>query len=347
LRKGYFPDLEFSRFVRDSQDITASIAALPAVKAVAPRINGGGLISKDSQTFGGLVLGIDPEREAAFSRLDQTIRAGKYLAADDRDGVLVGQDLAANLNATLGDTLVFMGQGADGSIAADTLIIRGLFKRGVAELDRGMIAAHIDTVGEAFSLYGGVSEIAVLLHADQDRAATGIAIQDLLAERDDLEVLDWKTLLPGIEQSIQMDWVSGLIMYGLLVMVVGFGIANTFLMTYLERVREFGTLMAIGMKPVQVALMNYLEAALLSVLGVGVGLLLGTPLVTYYQKQGITFDVSEEMLAQYGMDATIHPLLSAEVYQWTLSIVLGIALLIALLPAIKILRLKPVEAMRA
>jgi putative ABC transport system permease protein len=118
LRKGYFPDREMVRYVHNPNKLIALAEALPGVKAVTVRINGAGLISKDEQTFGGLILGIDPTREAAFSTLHKTLVEGTFLQPDDRKGVLVGVGLAANLKAGIGDTIIFMGQGADGSIAA-------------------------------------------------------------------------------------------------------------------------------------------------------------------------------------------------------------------------------------
>jgi ABC-type lipoprotein release transport system permease subunit len=303
-----------------------------------------------NRTFGALLQGIDPARERVTSTLSEVITEGEFLAADDLDGALVGETLARNLGVQLGDELVFIGQGADGSMAAGKLYVRGLFKTGIAELDRNAAAAHIDTLGEAFSLYGAVTEIAILLDQDRDRpeavGALNAALQGA-GRNHSAEVLEWPTLMPGVEESIKMDWYSGQIIYAVLVLVVGFGIANTFLMAYLERIHEFGVLLSLGMRPRKLSFLVYAESALLTLIGVVVGVALGTPLVMWTHRTGIYFgEGTEEIMAEYGMSPLIHPILIPIIYQYSIIIVLTISLLLALYPAVKAARLKPVEALR-
>ena len=126
--------------------------------------------------------GIDPSREATTSTLAEVVTEGAFLSPDDRDGVLVGQTLAKNLNVGIGGELVFIGQGADGSLAAGKLYVRGLFKTGVAELDRTTTAAHIDTIREAFSLTDAATEIAVLLDRERDRPKVAADLRQLIDE---------------------------------------------------------------------------------------------------------------------------------------------------------------------
>lgn len=346
----YWPDMDLDKKLVRPGEVLALIDGLPGVRSAAPRIQAAGLISVGNRTFGGLVQGIDPEREAMTSTLADVVRQGRFLEPDDLDGVLVGETLAKNLDIGLGDELVFLGQGADGSIAAGKLYVRGLFKTGIADLDRAMTAAHIDTVGEAFSLYGAVSEVAVLLESDRDRPAAVLALTARLAEAgrgDDAAVVEWPALMPGVEESIRMDWYSGQIIYVLLVLVVGFGIANTFLMAYLERIHEFGVLLSLGMRPGRLGLMVYAESVLLCLVGLAVGMALGVPVVQYFRHTGISFgEGAEELMAEYGMSPVIHPMLTPSVFAYAIGIVLVVSLLLALYPAVKAARLQPVEALR-
>ncbi len=305
------------------------------------------MISKEQRSAGALIFGVDPEREASLSTLSHVISHGAYLKADDKRGVLLGEKLADSLVATIGDEIVFLGQGADGSIAAGKLIVRGLFSLGINEMDRTTVVAPISTIQEAFSMQGAVSEIALLLDHDKHRPQVieEIKVQLEDANMEQAVVLGWPELLPGVEQSIRLDWIGGVILYLVLALVVGFGIANTFLMAFLERVHEFGVLLSLGMRPVQLFLLVYIESVL-TIGGIFLGLLLGVLITFYYQREGINFGGSEELFSQYGLNPLIHPQISIYVMTWAISIVSVIALLAAFYPAVKAGHLKPVEALR-
>jgi putative ABC transport system permease protein len=348
-QRGYWPDRTLSQKLNDPDRILSLLHGLPHLVGVAPRVTATALVSRKDRTFGALVLGVDPARERQVSTLAAVVRRGRYLSDDDPAGALVGQALARNLGVALGDEIVFLGQGADGSIAAGRLTVRGVVESGIGDLDRVTLAAPLRTVQEAFSLPEAVSEISVLLDLDRSRplATRGIVERLRQAGRTNAVVLDWPTLLPGVEETIQLDWYSGLIVYALLVLVVGFGIANTFLMAFIERIPEFGMLLALGLTPRRLFLMVYAESVFLTSLGVVAGVVLGVATVAYFERVGINFGQSSEaLMRQYGLDPVIHPQLSVFVVVLALGIVLATALLLALYPARKAILLEPVPAMR-
>jgi putative ABC transport system permease protein len=346
----YWPDADLTKRLKQPGEILNALEAMPAVLASAPRIQAAALVGTEENTFGALIQGIDPARERETSTLANMVREGKFLETNDRDGALLGAGLAKNLGVELGDEIVFIGQGADGSLAAGRLIVRGITRMGIAELDRTAVTAHVDRIGEAYSMRGAVTEIAVLLQGneEQDAAESGIeATLQAMGVGSDARVVPWTTLMPGIEQSIKLDWYSGQIIYFVLVLVVGFGIANTFLMAYLERLRELGVILALGMRPRGVALMVYAESVFLTLMGVLAGLAIGIPVVQFFHRKGIYFGKeAEEIMAEYGMSATIHPALSPLVIRLAVLIVGGVALVLALYPACKASRLAPLDGMR-
>lgn len=345
-RQGYWPERILSDHL-DPRGLIESIDA-PSIIGMAPRVSAAALISKEDRTFGALVLGIDPDREADVSSIRRSIREGSYLSPGDETGALIGDALAKNLEARPGDEIIFIGQGADGSTAAARLVVRGIFRVGMGDLDRSLLVAHIRKIQEAFSMGPGVTEIAILLDSERHRIETGNTIRATLngLGRNDAVVIGWPELMPGVEQSIAVDWNSGLIIFTALVIVVGLGIANTFLMAYMERIHELGVMLAMGMPPARLSRMVYLESVVLLLIGLGSGFLIGLPFTFYFQRRGLDFGVSEDLAARYIMSAVIHPRIEPLVLGWAGGIVITVTLLVAIYPAIKAARIRPVEALR-
>ena len=160
-------------------------------------------------------------------------------------------------------------------------------------------------------------------------------------------VLDWDELMPGLRQAIRMDLVSGAIFYLILILVVAFSILNTFLMAILERTHEFGVMMAVGTRPDRLTRLVLTESAGMTLVGVGAGVVLGCLLTWYFQVHGIEIAGSSELLRQYGIPSRLYPRLSFMSASIGPLAVFVITLISALYPALKIRRLKPVEAMNA
>ena len=147
-------------------------------------------------------------------------------------------------------------------------------------------------------------------------------------------------------QTIKMDWNTGLIMYAVLVLVVAFGVANTFLMAFLERIREYGILLSLGMGPGHLGLMAYTESVLLTLAGLVVGTALGSAWAYWLQVHGWEFASEGHLTSKYGVDPVLYGELSWEVVGWAVGIVFFITVAMAVYPAVKASRLRPVEAMR-
>jgi putative ABC transport system permease protein len=162
-----------------------------------------------------------------------------------------------------------------------------------------------------------------------------------------LTVLDWNELMPGLRQSIEMDLVSGVIFYFLLVLVVAFSILNTFLMAIFERTREFGVLMAIGTTPGRLTKVLLIESMTMTLVGIVAGIVIGSLVTVYFQSHGIDISGASELLSQFGITGRMYPKLSLLSAVSGPLAVLIITFFAAIYPALKVRRMRPVEAMRA
>ena len=153
--------------------------------------------------------------------------------------------------------------------------------------------------------------------------------------------------MPGLRQAIEMDLISGIIFYALLVLVVAFSILNTFLMAIFERTREFGVMMAIGTTPGRITKLLLIESLTMKMAGIVAGILIGCLVTLYFQVHGINLGGSAELLSQYGISGNIYPRLSLLSIMIGPCMVLAVTFFAALYPALKVRSLRPVEAMGA
>jgi len=348
--EGYRDKMDIRLVVPNPGAVDDVIKDIPGIEAYTSRANAFSLVSSSDRTYGVLLTGIDPEREAKVSTLKKLVQRGEYLAQEDTDMALVGELLARNLKVDIGDELVALGQGRDGSVAASVLKVKGIFSSGEDKFDRNSVQMPLGYFQDVFSMRGAVHEMVVLGRSLEDvkkiKKELGAGVRSIDNDGN-LVVLDWMELMPGIVQSIKLDLVSGLIMYVILIVVVAFSILNTFLMTIFERTREFGVLMAIGMTPGRLMKSLFLESATITLIGIILGIISGGMITWYYQVHGILISGASELLSQYGLPERMYPQLSVLSVSIGAGIVLIITILTAIYPVLKVRRLRPVEAMTA
>jgi putative ABC transport system permease protein len=339
------------RFViPDPRAIAAIVDQIPEVAAYTFRGQAFALISSKDRTYGVVVTGIDPQKEATVSRIKKLVQAGNYLTADDVNQALVGNLLAKNLRVSIGDELTLLGQGRDGSIGATVLQVKGIFRSGIDEFDRSAMQIPLSTFQDIFSMEGAVHEVVIIGKSLSDVSRIKAQLKAALAVLNNgkaLKILDWQELMPGLRQAIEMDLVSGLIFYGLLIIVVAFSILNTFLMAIFERTKEFGVMMAVGTTPRRLTKILLIESMSMTLIGIITGICIGIGITYYFQIHGIDFSGGSELLSQFGISGRMYPKLSLLSVSIGPFMVLFFTLFAALYPALKVRRLRPVEAMTA
>jgi ABC-type lipoprotein release transport system permease subunit len=345
------PDYLEDQRMRDSVPAVATLAARlredPAFADVAARGQAFALASSEERSFGVLLAGVQPAYEPAVSSLPGLVAEGRYLQPDDTDAIVVGAVLARNLKVGLGGELTFLGSGRDGSFAAGLATVVGILESGVDEVDRGIAQVPLGWFQSVFSM-GDHGHAVVARAPDLDAVPAAVArAQALLPGGASLVVRDWDALQPGLRQAIQSDMASAWFMYAVLIVLVGFSVLNTQLMSVLERTREFGVMLAVGLAPGRLARLVAMETFLMSLLGLGLGLLLGGLLTLYLHQAGFTFPGMDEMAERFNMDSRMYPQLSVLALLWGPLTVFVFTMLATLYPSLRLYRLEPVQAMRA
>jgi ABC-type lipoprotein release transport system permease subunit len=319
---------------------------LPGV-AVAARAQGFALASSEERSYAIQLSGVEPVHERGVSTLPGLIVRGRYLEGFDSAEVVVGAVLARNLQVQLGDELTLLGSGLDGSFAAAIATVVGVFDAGMVELNRSVAQLPLGFFQDTFTMEGAGHAV-VFKTSGPDRAGDLIRqIEARYPERDDFVLRDWNALQPGLRQAIQADMGSAMFMYGVLVVLVAFSVLNTQLMSVLERTREFGIAMALGLKPIRLGRLVMLETALMAGLGLVIGALLGAALTLWVGQVGFAYPGMEEMAGRYNLPARFYPQVTWISMLAGPGVVFIGCMMAAIIPAMRLRSMQPVEAMRA
>jgi putative ABC transport system permease protein len=346
-REGYQDSQKMRLTVGDINALADLVRDQFPSASVAARANAFVLVSSDDRSFGTQIVGVEPGHEPGVSTLPGLVTDGRFLDKPDAAEIVIGSVMARNLKVKVGDELTFLGSGRDGSFAAGVVKLVGIFESGSQDLDRSLAEVPLAYFQDAFEM--GTSGHVIAISAP-DLGTVPIMLEPLdaiVSGRDGLMVLDWETLMPGLKQAIQADMASAWFMYAVLIILVAFSVLNTQLMSVLERTREFGVIMALGIKPRRLALLVLLETLLMASIGLLIGVVLGALVSGYFAYAGFAYPGMDEMTAKFNMPPVIYPSLTPLSMMLGPMVVFVFCLFAAIYPALKLYGLRPVEAMRA
>ena len=342
---GYDDDPDISRLLPNWQNLVAA-AELDGIDTATPRASSFAIMASGDTSFGAAIMGVDPVTERRVSTLASTIIEGRYLAEGDEATIVMGEGLVRNLGLTLGDNVTMLGTGNDGAVAADVLELVGIFSTGISGLDRQITQMPLTRFQDTFNLGDNINVIA-LRGADFNAVLQAAPALAQMADAEGAVYLRWDELQPEVKQMITLDLSTAMLSYGVMIIVVVFILLNTLYMSVLERTREFGGLMALGMRPTQIGAMVWLELIFLSLLGAGIGIALGAGLTLWVQSVGIQFPGMDEVFRQWGISGRVYPDLSLLSAVAGPGVIVISIIILGLIPYRRILGLEPVEAMGA
>ncbi|PWJ44585.1 ABC transporter permease [Sediminitomix flava] len=350
-KEGYWKDKSINELMPQSEEQEKKLKAYQEVRQIIPRLDAFALSVSEKTTQASFVTGIEPEKERNFTELDERIVEGKFLDSNSQ-GVMIAQGLADYLQMGIGDTLVLWGSGYHAQQAAGKYPIEGILKLSNPELNRMAVYLPLEQAQELFSAYGLVS--AYLL--DLDVKPQGLKVsKDLLTFQEhlkssfgaDVEVMNWAELAPDMVQSLEFDDIGGIVMVGILYIIIAFGIYGTLMMMTMERGKEFGVLVGVGMSKWKLAELVTIESLILAVLGLGISLAVSIPLVHHFFVNPIelTGEAAKQMELM-GMDPLIPTILDFGVVLIQVIIIFTIVMLSLSYPFYKIVQLRVAEALK-
>lgn len=313
----------------------------PLVAGWTTRVRVPAMISSERDNRGVMLLGVDPDGEIAVGFKPEDIVEGRWLDGPDDKGVVVGRKMLERLETEPGKRIVIMSQDPDNDIADRGFRIVGVFRGTLAAQEEAYVYAGRGTVQDMLGIGGEISEVAVAGH--DYRVVEPLRDHLVRAAGDGLEVLTWRELdsylasMLGVMDGFVFVWIV------VVFLALSFGLVNTLMMAVFERVREFGLMQALGMKPSAILFQVLVESILLLVLGLIVGNLLAVASV-YPIRDGIDLSVVAEGMEMFGAAAVLYPALKVDDMILANGVVIVLGVLTSLLPAWRASRYRPVEA---
>ena len=343
-QKGYWDEQVLDNCFALDYSLIEKLKQNPQINVIVPRLETFVLISKGNSTKGCMLVGTDADKENELTQLKNKIIKGDYFQ-NKEEVVILAEGLAKRINANVNDTIVLFGQGYHGVMAAGKFKVKGIVHLASPAMNDAFVYLPLTATQYYLSAENRLTSLS--LGIDNPEMMNAIVKNLKTSIGKNYEVMPWQEMMPEIANHIKADGFSFYIFSGILYLIIGFGLFGTILMMTVERMYEFGMLIAIGMKKNKLKMILLGETFLITLLGVVLGMLLSLPSVIYLQEKPIRFSGEiAKAYEQFGFEALFPAEFDLNIFITQSLIVLFMALLIGLYPLWFVSGLNPVNAMK-
>ena len=330
-------------YLDNAEGIATVLQGDSVVKAVAARLIAMGMAASANANAGVRLNGIEPEKEKQISTIYKSMVDGDYFQTVKRNQIVISSKTAKKLKVRMNGKIVITLQDIHGDIVGAAFRVTGIFRTTHSIFDETNVFVRKQDLESIVSMPGVTNEMAVRLHGIDDVPD----LQKRFRARfppEQTDIQSWRDIQPELAYINDATWQMNYLILIIILLALSFGILNTMLMAIFERVKEIGVLMAVGMSKSRIFTMIILETVFLSLTGAASGMLVSAALVYWANRSGINLSMFAEGLESFGISSIIYPSLEPRFYGTLAVMVIIAAMLSALYPAIKALKLKPVEA---
>jgi putative ABC transport system permease protein len=340
----YLQSNETADFMEDADSIQASLVDVDEVKASSIRVLVNCMIASAEAGTGIQLTGINPEKEKQVTNLHEKIIEGEYFEGTSDRQIVISQKLAEKLKVSIRSRVVVTLAGLDGTITGGSFRVAGIYRTSNTVFDETRAFVNDDKLRELLQLAPSTGhQVAILLHENQQEE---MVARELSSIWPNMEILTWTKLMPDMQMINEYMSLMMYIVVGIILLALGFGIVNTMLMVILERVKELGMLMAVGMNRRRIFMMIVLESVFLSLTGGVIGITLALILTAITGHTGINLGLWADGLNSMGYDSMVYPWIGIDSVLGVTGLVIVTGIISALYPAQKAIKLNPAEAVR-
>ncbi len=343
-KPGFRETSDFKILMTGTGRLTEKIAGVPHVTGVSERIVSQSMIASAETASGVIVKGVDIANEKKVTNLQDKIIDGKYFEGIKRNPVVIGKKLAEKLNVRVRSKVVITLQDMDNNITSGAFRVVGIFSTNDNMYDEANVFVRFSDLKQLIDFPDDAADEIVINLEDNKYMPTVMAQVKKLAG--DYEVLDWKQLSPEMDYLIEAMDMYMYIFIIIILLALLFGIINTMLMVVMERTKEIGMLMAIGMNKFRIFSMIVLESVMLSLTGGIVGVILGGAAAKWGETHPVDLGWWAQGYEQIGYDAFVYTSIDPAMMVNVTLLVMLTGVIAALYPAYKALKNDPADALR-
>ncbi len=340
----YPVDQKLNQTIKDPDKILKAISDESMVKSFCKRQIANGMAASAKGTYGVQILGIDPKGEEKVTTIFSHLVQGTYFEKFKRNPVVLGQKLAEKLGLKVKSKIILTFQNTDGDLVSFAGRVEGIFKTNSSVFDKTTIFVKHKDLAAYTGLGIKIHEIAILTNSMESVEQVK---NDLQKIGKNYKVESWDVISPELGYAQEMMSTMIYIFMGIILLALSFGIVNTMLMAVLERKKELGMLMSVGMNKLKIFTMIVLETLFLAMIATPLGMLLAKVSIDYFEKYGIDLSAVSQGLESFGIGSKIYTYLPNDMYFKITLFTLIVTLIASIFPARRALKLNPVEALRS
>lgn len=342
---GFEQTSDFANFITNAKQIEDEVIKIPNVTGVSRRMSIQSMVASAETASGVKISGIFPENEKAVTNISTKIIDGKYFEGISRNPVVIGEKLAKKLNVKVRSKIILTIQDIDNNITSGAFRIAGIYSTNNNIFDEVNIFVRFSDIQKLTNFpENGAHEIAINISDNENLSTIFTEVEQVTGNK--LDVKTWKELSPEMNYLTEAMDMYMYIFIIIILMALLFGIINTMLMVVMERTKEIGMLMAIGMNKGRVFWMIVLESVLLSLTGGIVGIVIGALSSKYGETHPIDLSMWAQGYQQLGYDAFVYTKLDPTMLINVTVLVIITGVIAAIYPAYKALKNDPADALR-
>nr|WP_321268488.1 FtsX-like permease family protein [uncultured Sulfurimonas sp.] len=304
------PNIKYN--IKDTQSITSILDAEPLVGSYVLRVTQKGLIATAGFSQGVSISGVDLQQEAKHSEFQNYIIDGEYSFAKRNRGAIIGYRLAKKLKVGIGKKVIITMQDVNNEVVSVALKVSAIIKTNNIAIDANGLLMDIDLL-RSLTMLKGVTEISVLLKNKDDDVRVKQALEKKITNND-IAVYSYKELYPSLHESEAFMQTFSQISSAFIFIVATFGIFGVILVSVLERVREFGIMMAIGTQFRDIVRLIIYESLIITMSGYFLGAIIGGTLLWYFSIYGLDLSGFSDAFSIFGMDSNIKATIREEYF---------------------------------
>lgn len=342
---GFGQTSDFANFISNAEEIDNKILKIPNVIGVSRRMCIEGMAASAETASGVLIFGIFPEDEKTVTNISSKLIDGKYFEGIARNPVVIGKKLAEKLNVKVRSKIIITVQDLENNITSGAFRIAGIYSTDNNMIDESNIFVRFSDMQKLTTFpQTGAHEIAININDNNNLAVILAAVKDITGNK--FDVKSWNELSPEMSYLTEaMDMYMYIFIIIILIALL-FGIINTMLMVVMERTKEIGMLMAIGMNKTKIFFMIVFESVLLSLTGGIVGIIIGALSAKFGETHPVDLSIWAQGYQQLGYDAFVYTSLDPEMLINVTILVILTGIIAAIYPAYIALKNDPADALR-